>query len=112
MKIAEIPGSLAIVKLDDRHYQLTDISEPSIGLCLGIFPSDDAARSFAVRIASIRELGATSRSTRPMNRVVDAGGLERVPQALTTESISQNSLAAHPSPSADEHSGATWKSIH
>ena len=52
--ISQIPGCLAIVKLDERHYQVNDTSRPSIGLCLGVFPNDEAARSFADKIAKIR----------------------------------------------------------
>jgi len=102
MKIAEIPGSLAIVKLDDRHYQLTDISQPSIGLCLGIFPSDGAARSFAARIASIRALGSTQ------SRVVTTDGLQRVPL-----SASNHQSTGGPShQQSGQQTGAVWKSIH
>ena len=52
--ISQIPGCLAIVKMDERHYQLNDTSSPSIGLCLGVFPSDEAARSFAEKMSKIR----------------------------------------------------------
>jgi hypothetical protein len=52
--VMQIPGSLAIVKLDERHYQLTDTSVPSIGVCLGVFPTHAAAESFATKITEIR----------------------------------------------------------
>ena len=63
-----IPGSLAIVKLDDRHYQLTDTSVPSIGLCLGVFPTHAAAESFAAKVASIRARDTTTEPKRETNR--------------------------------------------
>jgi hypothetical protein len=53
--ISQIPGCLAIVKVDERHYQLTDTSVPAIGMCLGVFPSHAAAESFADKFVRIRE---------------------------------------------------------
>jgi hypothetical protein len=53
--ITSLPASLAIVKLDDRHFQLTDPSAPLADLCLGVFPTLKAAESFADKLAKIRE---------------------------------------------------------
>ncbi len=50
----EIPDWLSIARLDDRHYQITDVSVASIGFCLGIFPSREAAESIAAKIARSR----------------------------------------------------------
>lgn len=86
MQISEIPGSLAIVKLDERHYQLTDLSTPSIGLCLGIFPSDGAARSFAAKIGNIRAHRSNDRAARMtgMSTNPTAPGISSQGQANTT----------------------------
>lgn len=88
MKISEIPGSLAIVRLDERHYQLTDLSTPSIGLCLGIFPSDGAARSFAAKIGSIRAL-------RSHDRPAAANAISANPQAMSPQGFAQSTELVH-----------------
>jgi hypothetical protein len=50
----QIPNWLAINRIDDRHYQLTDVSTASIGLCLGVFPCREAAEALAAKIAQSR----------------------------------------------------------
>ena len=64
MRSISLPGSLAIVKLDDRHYQVNDTSAPSIGVCLGVFPTQGAAESFAGKLTKIRERASVDRSIR------------------------------------------------
>jgi len=51
---AQIPDWLRITKMGEQHYQVTDTSVESIGLCLGAFHSRQAAQSFANKIAAIR----------------------------------------------------------
>ena len=64
MRSISLPGSLAIVKLDERHYQVNDTSAPSIGICLGVFPTQGAAESFADKLTKIRERATVNRSVR------------------------------------------------
>ena len=58
--IAQIPDWLRITKVGEQHYQVTDISVDSIGLCLGAFHSRQAAQNFANKIAAIRSEARTA----------------------------------------------------
>ena len=50
----QAPSWLSITKVGEQHYQLTDTSVESIGLCLGVFHCREAAQSFADKIARTR----------------------------------------------------------
>jgi hypothetical protein len=49
-----LPSWLHIVRIDDRHFQVTDTSVASIGLCLGVFSCREAAETIASKIARSR----------------------------------------------------------
>lgn len=58
----QIPEWLKITKVGEQHYQVTDTSMESIGLCLGAFHSRQAAQNFANKIAMLRSQARTNNS--------------------------------------------------
>jgi hypothetical protein len=62
--IAEIPSWLTITRVDDHHYQLTDVSVASIGCCVGVFHCREAAESIATKIAQSRAASSAERTSR------------------------------------------------
>jgi hypothetical protein len=90
--VSQIPGSLAIVKLDERRYQLTDTSVPSIGLCLGVFPSHAAAESFADKFAKIRARAPAGQSK---DRSTPLGAPETLPTPMTPQRAPQIAQSIH-----------------
>jgi len=64
---------LTITQVGEQHYQLTDTSVESIGLCLGVFHSREGAQRFAESIAKRRmQNGAKQNQASGLAKVIAA----------------------------------------
>src|SRR5262245_27711440 len=69
-------SGLSIARVDTTRYQLTDTSVASIGLCLGVFSSLEAAELHAAKIARAR---INARSIEPATDSVFRSGILAFP---------------------------------
>jgi hypothetical protein len=50
----QIPDWLRITKIAEGHYRVTDTSVEAVGLYLGSFPTQNAAKRFALKVSEAR----------------------------------------------------------
>lgn len=54
LSTVQIPDWLLITKIAEGHYRVTDTSVETSGLYLGSFPTQQAARRFAMKVSEAR----------------------------------------------------------
>jgi len=68
----QIPDWLRINKVAEGHYRVTDTSVETAGLYLGSFPTQNAAKRFAMKVSEARA-ETRARNLRQMRSRPDAG---------------------------------------
>jgi hypothetical protein len=68
----QIPDWLRITKVAEGHYRVTDTSVEAVGLYLGSFPTQQAAKRFAIKVSEARA-ETRARNLRQMRDRAGAG---------------------------------------